>query len=225
MKKVIVFALAAILAVGSMMAVFAADFTPSVQGKPAPEIETVLTENGEETLAIIRDAQGNEVAALTADDLIITPVSKVDEAIEEISSRLGKAYYQIKQATSLEKIVPEITDLIEEIPEVSKVEDLVVRDLFDVYISDKYKEILAVAGNSMAITFKLGIAKNDTVVCLHNVGGENWKVIDMDNVINNGDGTVTVILNGDGPIAFAVKSANAAPEVTTTNKNGLIKLG
>ena len=58
MKKISTFILAMMLAVSTAISAGAAEFTPSVQGKEAPDLVTTVNEAGEEVVAVVRDAQG-----------------------------------------------------------------------------------------------------------------------------------------------------------------------
>lgn len=209
MKKVASFLAAVMAATCMMMPVSAADFTPSVQGKEAPAIETVQTQTGEDVVALIKDASGNEVQGVMESQLIITPVAKADEAPEEIAEPLLAAYEQIKAALNLKEIVPNIEDVVKKVSKNLKVDNLVVRDLFDVSVSDDIKALLD-GGNTITLRFQLGISKDDTVLCLHNIEANKWEVIDPSKVVNNGDGTVSVTFDSLSPVAFVVEKQEAA---------------
>lgn len=209
MKKLASFLAAVMAATCMMMPVSAADFTPSVQGKEAPAIETVQTQTGEDVVALIEDTSGNEVQGVMEDQLIITPVAKADEAPEEIAEPLLAAYEQIKAASNLKEIVPNIEDVVKKVSENLKVDNLVVRDLFDVSVSDDIKALLD-GGNTITIRFQLGISKDDTVLCLHNIEADKWEVIDPSKVVNNGDGTVSVTFDSLSPVAFVVEKQEEA---------------
>ena len=203
--------LAALMTAACMTAgtAMAADFTPSVTGKAAPETVTVTTESGEEAVAIIRDANGAEVQGLTADSLTVTSVANASTADAEVTAALTAAYAQIQEASSVADLVPDTDSVLEAAGSVFTSADLVVRDLFDVSIDDAARELLD-AGNSIQIGFNLGISADDEVFCLHNYSGSEWELIDPSLVINNGDGTVTVTFSSLSPIAFAVGSEEAA---------------
>lgn len=202
--------LAAVLAAACMASpVWAADFTPSIQGKEAPGVETVQTQSGEEAVAIIRDETGNEVQGVAADGLIITPVAETDNASAEIRESLLSAYEQIQAADSLEAVAPDIGTVLVELTSELTVDDLVVRDLFDVTLGDEEHALLE-GGNTIDLRFQLGIGAEDLVLCLHNLGGEEWEVIDPSRVVNNGDGTVTVTFDSLSPVAFVVQKTDAA---------------
>ena len=132
--------------------------------------------------AIIQDASGNEVHGVTADQMSITPVSDLASAPAEIREQLEAAYEQIQNAASVANLVPDVdvASLLSAIGSSSSVEDLVVRDVFDVSVSGEAAEFLAQEGNAITIRFQLNIAPSSTLLVLHNYEGSNWEVIDND---------------------------------------------
>lgn len=221
MKKLAVFMLAMALAVSTSISAMASDFTPSVQGKNAPDVVITEDENGNEVVANIIDESGDVIEQVYTTEITITPVSKSDEAPEEIKGALDKAYQQINSAASLTELVPEMPEFLGNISDDLIVENLVVRDLFDVTVDEETKALLE-AGNSIQLSFKLGVAADEFVVCLHNYSEDLWEVIDNDKVKNNGDGTVTVEFTSLSPIAFAVQNTKGnapvkAPDSVATS--------
>lgn len=213
--------LAIALTVSTTISAIAADFTPSVQGKEAPDIVITQDANGNEVAATVIDANGNIIKGVTIAEITVTPVAKADEASEEVREVLDKAYEQINSVASLTELVPEMPEFLEDISDDLTVEDLVVRDLFDVTVDAETKALLE-AGNSIRISFKLGVAADEFVICLHNYSENLWEVIDNDKVKNNGDGTVTVEFTSLSPIAFAVQNTKGntpvkAPDSVATS--------
>lgn len=214
MKKISTFILAMMLAVSTAISAGAAEFTPSVQGKEAPDLVTTVNEAGEEVVAVVRDAQGNAVEDVLSGNLIVTPVAQADEAAENIRTSLQAAYEQIRNVSSLNELVPNLETVLAGVaPDVS-VDELVVRDLFDVSVDEQVRALLE-AGNSIELQFRLGVAADDLVICLHNYSEDNWEVIDQQNVVNDGDGSVTVRFTSLSPIAFAVKNTSGNSAATT----------
>lgn len=215
MKKLTVFLLAMALAASTAISTSAVEFTPSVQGKEAPSIVITQNENGEDVGAKIVDVNGKVVKEVKKKQIIITPLAKANDAPVKIKEELTKAYAQIKEVTSLEELVPQISEFLSKASENIKAEDMVVRDLFDVEIDDATRELLK-DGNSIEIVFDLGVSADEFVVCLHNIGGDRWEVIDDNKVTNNGNGTVSVQFTSLSPIAFAVQKSGTTVEKTTT---------
>lgn len=208
MKKVASFVLGAALLLFAALPATAADFTPSVQGKQAPEI-VVVQQDGRQIAGQIIDAQGNLVAQVEAGAILVTPVAQADEALKQ-------AYEQLK-ATPLEQLIPQLTAFLSDLPQDISVQQLVVRDLFDVSVDAQTRQLLD-AGNSIRLSFQLGVSPQELVLCLHNHSDSQWEVIDHQKVKNNGDGTVTVEFSNLSPVAFAVQKGGAledAPPNTT----------
>ena len=150
MRKISTFILAMMLAVSTAISAGAAEFTPSVQGKEAPDLVTTVNEAGEEVVAVVRDAQGNAVEDVLSGNLIVTPVAQADEAAENIRTSLQAAYEQIRNVSSLNELVPNLETVLAGVaPDVS-VDELVVRDLFDVSVDEQVRALLE-AGNSVEL--------------------------------------------------------------------------
>lgn len=211
MKKLAVFMLAMALAVSTSISAMAAGFTPSVQGKDAPDVVTkiVISEDGslKKYSGQVVDKNGKVVKNVENKKIVITPVSKVKKAPKAIKTELEKAYKQIKEAKSLKDLVPDIDKHLKSLSKTLKVENMVVRDLFDVTIDQETEKLLK-NGNSVQLTFKLDIKATDKVVCLYQDNDGKWKAIDKSRVKNNKDGTVTVNITESGPIAFVVEKKN-----------------
>ena len=112
MKKMAAFLLTAALVLGSSMSVMAADFTPSVKQKAAPEVTTVKTADGTEAVGIFKDKDGKEIAGLKKEDIIITPVSKRDSAPEDIKKLLDDAYADIQKAAKTTDLYAQMADVL-----------------------------------------------------------------------------------------------------------------
>lgn len=186
----------------------AVNFTPSVEQKPAPTVDTVTDSNGNEVSAIIRDQNGEEVHGVSIDsgELIVTPISQASQAAQAISEMLTNAYEQIQQANTIADLVPTIGDFLQTIGSASQVDDLVVRDVFDVSLTGTAAEYLAQEGNNITLRFDVDISPSATLIVLHNYEGSNWEIIPDDRVVQNADGTVDVTFDSLSPIAFVVDS-------------------
>lgn len=209
MKKAIRI-LAVILAVFMLSTTVLADnFTPSVEQKESPDVVITTDSKGEEVGAIITDDKGEEVAGVPTGDIIVTSVAGAANATDEIKADLQAAQEQIKTATNVQDLIPdqkeELTKAVEDAG--LKVENLVVRDLIDVTLTGEYKDHLATEGNTITITFKLGIGADEFLTVLHNYEGDKWEMIASDRVkvLENGD--VSVTFDSLSPVAFVVDKA------------------
>ena len=217
MKKLALFLSVLLIAVTlAAPASAAVNFTPSVEQKPAPTVDTVMDSNGNEVSAIIRDQDGNEVHGVASGDITVTPVSALDQAAADISEMLSNAYEQIQQADTIADLVPTIGEFLQSIGNtVTQVADLVVRDVFDVSLTGTAAEYLAQEGNNITLRFDLGLAPSATLIVLHNYEGSNWEIIPDDRVVQNADGTVDVTFDSLSPIAFVVDSTETDTSAST----------
>ena len=218
MKKLALFLSVLLIAVTlAAPASAAVNFTPSVEQKPAPTVDTVTDSNGNEVSAIIRDQNGEEVHGVSIDsgELIVTPISQASQAAQAISEMLTNAYEQIQQADTIADLVPTIGDFLQTIGSASQVADLVVRDVFDVSLTGTAAEYLAQEGNNITLRFDLGLAPSATLIVLHNYEGSNWEVIDDDKVVINNDGSVDVTFDSLSPVAFVVDKTETDTSAST----------
>ena len=218
MKKLALFLSVLLIAVTlAAPASAAVNFTPSVEQKPAPTVDTVTDSNGNEVSAIIRDQNGEEVHGVYIDsgELIVTPISQASQAAQAISEMLTNAYEQIQQADTIADLVPTIGDFLQTIGSAAQVADLVVRDVFDVSLTGTAAEYLAQEGNNITLRFDLGLAPSATLIVLHNYEGSNWEIIPDDRVVQNADGTVDVTFDSLSPIAFVVDSTETDTSAST----------
>ena len=212
MKKFMTLFLTMALIASMSLTGVAANFTPSVQGKPAPEVVTnvVTTPDGKKQsyVAQVIDKEGKVIKNIEKDSVVITPVSKSKKATPEVKAALDKAYKQIKDAKSLKDLVPDIETHLKSLSKTLKVEDMVTRDLFNISVNKETEQYLK-NGNSIKLSFQLGVKPNTKVVCMTLVDGK-WTVIDQSKVKVNKDGTVTVEFT----------SAGLRGICSTENKNG-----
>lgn len=222
MKKTALFLSAAMLLTLLAAPASAASFTPSVEQKEAPAVTTVTDKSGNEAAALIIDAQGNEVAGVPVTDLAVTPVAKANQAGGQVSEALTRAYEQIKNASSLTEVAPQLEKALQTSAPDVKVSDLVVRDVFDVSVTGAAADFLAQEGNTITIRFDVKAAPGTALVVLHNYAGSDWEVISNDRVARNADGSVDVTFDSLSPIAFLVNSADVEvdPEGPTSPQTG-----
>ncbi len=210
MKRVVVFV--AVLAVLLSMCVpaLAAEFTPSVGNKPAPEIVPVPGGGGggKPSIGIIRDEQDKIIGYVYEDCLVVTPVSEVDTSklIPEDAKELLKDVYN-------KLINGEMTLPYDKVNPSLNPGNMVIRDLFDAsWLCSDHPEILSKPGNTLELTFNLGVAPGVEVVTMTYINGQWVPVV---STVNNGDGTVTCVFEEICPIAFSVRT-----DVTESEKTG-----
>lgn len=202
LKKIISFLFVISLITTTNITAFAAEFTPSVESKPAPEIVMQTDSSGKECAAIVYDANGREITGVPNGDLVVTPVSAAGTSTTEIADNLNSAYEQLQSVNSLTDLSKELETVIKEIsPEIS-VNDLVVRDLFDVSITGHFEEYLNQEGNYISVRFKLSADSESLAAVLRNIEDTTWETVTNDRITRNKDYTVDVIFYDLSPVAF-----------------------
>ena len=163
-------------------------FTSSVAAKPAPSISGVVIDDGE----------GNSIKApVVGIELVVTPVS-ARLYVEDINiyDSLSNAFKGILAAKSLAELG------------IDGAENLVVRDLFEVTL---YGDSLHAGSFNLKVTFE-----TEAPAAVAVKGAEGWKLVANENIVDNGNGTVTVTLNELGTVAFltetVAQSAVTSPE-------------
>lgn len=201
-KKIITMLIAVTLVMAMSVPVMAAEFTPSVENKPAPEVVPQTDSNGNECVAIIYDANGNEIVGVPAGYLTVTPVSASEAPSAEIKEKLEAAYEQLQSVSSLTELSSDLEKVIKEYSPDITVEDLVVRDLFDVTVWGTYAEYLSQEGNYIIIRFKLTADADSLAAVLYNMEGTTWETVTNDRITRNSDYTVDVAFYELCPVAF-----------------------
>lgn len=212
MKKLVCLFLVLAVCAGFAMPVMADTFVPSVTYKPTPDVEDATLE-------------GEDVT----DCLIITSVEEAEEKSTDITQDdrdlLLSVYEQLSDGTMT-------LDLDS---------DYVIRELVDV--SFKYDncrtqeshgnkpEILEQEGVTLEVDFDLGVGSNTEVIVMAYVEGQeqnaksepvevarHWESVKS--VVNNGDGTVTVVFEDICPVVFVVKQSALTPPAQTGDAFG-----
>ncbi len=210
MKKIISLVLCALLVVTALvpMTALAAPFTSSPTAPGVPGIvQQEFNGNMHNALIIQGFDWGDDVLdGLDEDEIIITPSEDMDEPHPEVDKdKFEQAVKDLK-----DKQLNEIDSSIDK--------DAVVKDVFDVTVTGEHDTILN-DGHSLQIVLKVGNVDGDIKAMYY---GENgWELIK--NVKNNGDGTVTLLVPGEGPIALIVEpSAEKSP---ATSNDSVVYLG
>lgn len=181
---------------------------PSATQKGTAIVPSAAKENtaiAEGSLVIV-DKDNKTVKEVPADAL--TLVSFVDraKADADVAKTLEAAYKQLTEAKSLADVAPDFADALKETDKDLKAEDMTVLDLVDIVLKDEFAKILNEEGNRMALTFKMNIEKDETMLVLHNFEADKWETIYGEDVTVNDNGTVTVVFESLSPVAFVVKA-------------------
>lgn len=195
MKRVMNFIL--VLSLLAAMAVPAlarnVEFVPSISDKGAP---TIVGSSE------IKDENGNSVGTADSTTVVITPVAEAktsDKISDADEANLLDAYEKLTAADKIYAVCPGLEALATKLYENVKEEDLVVRDLFDVSLSNAELEQKVSAGNTIQLTLSANVAKGEKVLAMVKTA-DKW--VPATNVKNNGDGTVTVTLSALGAVVL-----------------------
>lgn len=172
------------------------DFVPSITDKGAPElVEQGTDENGQPIYGQVVDAEGNSVFTVGEGVIRITPLAELEE-LREID---------VPAAEMLEYVF----DFLQKNSYYFG-KNTVVRDLFDVTVlSAELEEALAPKGQTITLRFNLHVAP-ETKLSVRSYKNDEW--VDVVDVVNNGDGTVSVTFEDFCPVAFIVGDVQIAEE-------------
>ena len=207
MRRIVTLLLVLVLCISLACPVFADEFVPSISDKNAPEIVPGKDPDGKPTIGrILKD--GEVIDYIYEHCLVITPVSQAktstlipdaaEELLLDVYAKLNSGAMQLPYEKISSKLDPK---------------KMVIRDLFDAsWLCKEHPEMVAPAGVTVEITFDLGVGKN-TDVYVMTYKNNAWNSIVS--VENNGDGTVTCVLEDFCPIAFAVQQGSSTPPSQT----------
>ena len=162
-----------------------ATFTPSSENKDAPEIISATFEDG-------TDAKSY---------LIVTPYSKRNSADPSIKESLERAYEDVKNASTLDKLNSDVNTLV-------KAEDLVASDLFDLSYVENGQ--LAPLPQRVTVTFRLTVPVEDLLFVMTRDAEGNWHLLNMTAglVTKVSKNQVTVTFDSTGPVLFIINTAS-----------------
>lgn len=203
MKKFIAALLAAALCAGLACPALASGFVSSIGAKPAPEVGgAVLEEEGKKT---------EDVTICVVVTSISQANNKETDVHQESRDLLLEVYAQIRDGEA-------------DLPIGS---DYVVRELVSVDLSAEecvgedhgHDEAMEKVTTAITVTFQLGLDGSVEVVVLVYSAG-SWQQVAAQ---NNGDGTVTCVLEELGPVAFCVKAEEEEIVSPGTGDNGVVR--
>ncbi|MBE6916274.1 MAG: hypothetical protein E7470_00020 [Ruminococcaceae bacterium] len=187
MKKLISLLIVMAVCAVIVLPVAAADFVPSISYKDHPD----LVGDPEITTPTAKEL-----------DLLITPVADALDTPPADRNEMEQELVDVYEA---------LTDGDMKLPYPDD-KNYVIRDLLDVSVIEKNDDpnadpVFYDGEVDLKLTFDLGV-KPDVPVLVYIYDGE-WKRID--NVINNGDGTITIELENTGVLAFCMESDLIVP--------------
>lgn len=192
------------------------EFTESVMQQSAPELVGL-----EDEFALIFDENGSIVYRVQEHEITITAVAERENASATIRDDLERAYTQIRAAQSISDFAPDAAAVLAQYDPKLSLENMVVRDLFDITLNDVAANWLNQDGHSIVLTFKLGLKPDDVLLVMTNHVGNQWKTVPRNDVVIHENGNVTVKFDALSPIAFVVESsalnvAEGAPDSPQT---------
>lgn len=223
MKRIIAGFWALLLCFTMTCTAFAADFVPSITYKPAPELVTTAGEDGRRIIGYLKDKDGNILSTEYEECLLITPLSEIDNAdqLSDEEKQLLKDKYNefANGTTTLSDACPALNDAVASALGAGKnANDLVIKDFFDATaLCEELKTLLPIDGNTIDLTFDIGVAPGTFVAAMVYVNGQ-WVMVD--NVVNNGDGTITGTFEDICPVAFLVPADTVEDTTNTTPVTG-----
>ena len=207
MKRILSLAVVMALCISLLASyAFAEEFVPSIGDKDHPEIVPV----GGDVIGQIVGPDNAVVSDVNTGCLVITPVSEANTSTDIPDDARD----------TLLDVYDKLTNGSMNLPYDSSInpDDMVIRDLFDIsFLCQEHPEMLA-NGNTLKITFDLGVSAGDTVVAMVYVNGQ-WVEVEL---INNGDGTVTCFFTDICPIAFSVKQTETPPQTGDFGGNDIL---
>lgn len=216
MKKILSFVLVLALCLSMGATVLAADnLVPSIGDKNAPDVVA----DGDMVAELVKDHNRIENGEVTSEELLITPVSKVDSAEklpEENKELLKKVYAGLRDGSikiPYDKVVPGVDPA-----------EMVIRDLFDVTLigNEEHKAQLAQPDIFLRLTLDLGVKAGTEVTVMVYKDGK-WE--SAQNIVNNGDGTVTMELPDEGPVVICVRDESTPPQTGDANRHAVAIYG
>ena len=217
MRKILSLVTVLLLCACLVLPAFAAEsnFVPSITYKPNPEIVSVVGEDGESYIGVIRNGDGEILDYVGHACLRVTPIAHVwDPEIEvpqEIEELLLFLYENLNNDTMEIPYELHEADLV--------AANMVIRDLFDArWLCEEHRKMLEDEGAYFEITFDLGVVADAEIFTMtFDEGTKTWSPIVK--TVNNGDGTVTCTFAHLCGIEFsmAVAPTVAAAEGVQTN--------
>lgn len=198
MKKIVSLMVVLMLCVAMACPVFADTFVPSIGYKDGPDIDDAILEEEDVSLC-----------------LIVTSITEAKEKTTDITQEARDL---------LLDVYDKLSDGSMKLP----LEDgYVIRELVDVSFAQGgcqepghgHKELLAEDNTSVTVKFDMGIeAGTEVLVFTYKAAG--W--IQVENVTNNGDGTVTCEFEDLCPVAFCVEDSAEPPYTGLTADRNLV---
>jgi len=215
MKKLISLVLALVICMSAACTAFATAYTASVEQKSAPAVMEIQNEQGQTAIARLIGNVPEEIMSLVSDEFLVVTAVADAETSAHIPDASEEALMEVYKGLQEGTIQVPFAELDQE-----KADKLVVRDLFDVSWTDvegnDFSKHLENEDISLEMTFAMDV-EADAVVYVMVYKNDTWNQIEQ--VTNNGDGTVTCVFNHLCPVAVIVEADEAMEVVNLPAQN------
>lgn len=200
-------------AVSSEFDIDMSNFTPSVSGKPAPQIVTFVGADGETYIGYIRNNSGDmEILVPSKNYVQVTSVAERDYIADiQTHEHLEWSYDSILEVEDVGHLYTEhgtIAGLLDATLAqmgLSLTHDqLVVKDLFEVTAYGDYLHYLYDEDYYLEITFDASLDPDRPLVVIHSPDSKHWHVHSPEDIVLHADGSVTLKMYDLGSVAFLV---------------------
>lgn len=206
MKKIIALLTVLMLCAAMVVPASAAnEFTPSVTNKPAPDYVPVIDPDGNPAVGEIIDEIHEIIDYVYEACFVITSVADAPTSTEipdDAEALLLEVYAKLNSGEMkipYEELFGSDVDA----------DDMVIRDLFDVtFLCEEHPERLEPTGVVFRVTFDIGVEPGVDVYTTTYKNGQWVKAV---STVNNGDGTVTCLIEDFCPVAFSVEVEDDEP--------------
>lgn len=196
------------------------NFTPSVSGKPSPEVVTTVTEDGEVHVGTIYSDDGTQAIPVPDRNyiLVTAPIEKEYNIDIQTYEHLEWAYKTILNAEHVCQlpsdshegtIAEDLTARLEEMQLDLTCEELVVKDLFEVSAYGDYLHYLYNEDCYLEVTFKTDLDPSKAVIVIHSYDSVNWHLHSIEESLVHEDGSITMKLYDLGTVAILVEADDA----------------
>ena len=232
MKKLLASVMAIVMALTITISATAASFVPSIENKGAPDLIVLDEDDQGFIVGDITDKDGNKVSTEYSECFIITPIADALDPNKNVPDSIRVPLveqYEIvcDESTKLSELCPDLNDIVKEKWDKDKnADDLIIKDFFDISGNcTNIEEHLSEDGNTLELTFKVGVSADTFITAMIYVDGKWQPVVDT---INNGDGTVTIKFQDICPVAFLVPGTGENMSVvspTTADTSSILVWG
>lgn len=195
------------------------NFTPSVAGKPAPELEIIPGEDGEEYVGVIGNTvDETKVLVPNRNYIVVTAPAESDYNHDiQTHEHLDWAYNTILEAEHVcdlpsdsheGTIAEDLTARIEELGLELTCEELVVKELFEVSAYGDYLHYLYDENYYIDLTFLTDLDADKTVIVLHSPDSVHWHLHPIEESIVHENGKITLRMFDMGTVAILVEAAD-----------------